>query len=85
MGRGPFYHSSMPSKRSTPPWDPELHPAQIAAYQRMTPQEKMAAASDLYWTARELKMAWMRQLHPDWTEEQVTEETRKFFLHASTG
>lgn len=43
-----------------------------AAYIRnlrgMTPEQKLRAAEGLYDSARELKMAALRQDHPDWTE-----------------
>ncbi|MBM3288581.1 MAG: hypothetical protein FJY92_00370 [Candidatus Hydrogenedentes bacterium] len=44
-------------------------------YQRiinaMTPAQRLEAAARLYWGARELKAAWLRQQHPEWAEEQV--------------
>jgi len=64
---------------------PDLHPAQIEAYRRMTPQEKIRAMGRLYRQARNLKTAWLRDQHPNWTEEQILNETRRIFLHASTG
>ena len=48
----------------------------------MTPEQKLEASFNLYWTARELKAAGLRMLHPDWTEEQVQEEVRRIFFHA---
>lgn len=35
--------------------DEALHPAQIAAYRRMTPRQKLDQALALYWSARALK------------------------------
>jgi hypothetical protein len=46
--------------------------------------EKLRAAFDLYWTARKVKAARLRQLHPGWTEEEVQERVREIFLHAVT-
>ena len=63
---------------------PDLHPAQVEAYRRMTPAEKMRQASRLYWQARKIKKAGLRLQHPEWTEEQIEEATRRIFLHAST-
>jgi len=64
---------------------PDLHPAQIEAYRRMTPEEKIKAGFRLYWQARKLKAAWLRQVNPDWTEREVNAEVCRIFLHSSTG
>ena len=61
---------------------PDLHPAQITAYRRMTPQDKLRSMLRIYWQARKLKMAWLKKQHPDWTEEKITKETSRIFLHA---
>jgi hypothetical protein len=63
---------------------PDLHPAQIEAYRRMIPAQKMRQASRLYWQARKFKKAGLQMQHPDWSEEQIEEETRRIFLYAST-
>jgi hypothetical protein len=39
-------------------------------------------AEQLYWSARELKAAWLRAQHPDWPEAQVSREVTRIFLHA---
>jgi len=53
-----------------------LHPAQIQAYRRMTPAEKLRIACQLNRAARELKAAGLRMQHPDWSEEAVQAEVR---------
>ncbi|MBI2948609.1 MAG: hypothetical protein HYY23_13280 [Verrucomicrobia bacterium] len=50
----------------------------------MTPGRRLAIAEQLYWTARELKAAWLRQQHEGWSEEQVQREVTRIFLHART-
>jgi len=60
----------------------EADKIQIDIYRKMTPGQKWQAARDLYWSARRLKAAWLRQIHPDWTEEQVQNEVREIFLYA---
>ena len=62
--------------------DEETGPDQIAALRRMTPEERWRAARQLYWSARRLRAAYLRDRHPDWSEEQVEEEVRRVFLHA---
>ncbi len=51
---------------------------------RMSPQEKLDAAMSLYYTARKLKAAWLKQLHPDWTSQQVEQAVREVFINART-
>lgn len=64
--------------------DEQTSPEQFEAYRRMTPERRLALAEQLYWTARELKAAWLRSLHPDWSEEHVAREVTRIFLHART-
>lgn len=46
-----------------------LTPEYIATLRRMTGAQKLRTAFQLYWGARRLKAARLRQQHPDWTEE----------------
>jgi hypothetical protein len=62
--------------------DEDYSPEHIEILRRMTPEQKLEASFNIYWTARELKAAGLRMLHPDWTEEQVQEEVRRIFFHA---
>jgi hypothetical protein len=64
--------------------DEQLTPEQIEIFRAMPGEQKLKLAEQLYWTARKLKAAGVRAQHPDWTEEQVTEEVRQIFLHART-
>jgi hypothetical protein len=46
-----------------------------------TPSQKLRIASMLYATARKVKFAALRSLHPEWPEQRVIEETnRRIFL-----
>jgi len=49
---------------------------------QMTPQQKLEVAMNLYYSARELKSAWIRQLHEDWSDQQVEEAVREVFVNA---
>ena len=49
---------------------------------KMTPQQKLEVAMNLYYSARELKSAWIRQLHEDWSDQQVEEAVREIFVNA---
>jgi hypothetical protein len=64
--------------------DEKLTPEQIAIFRQMTPERRLSLAEQLYWTARELKAAWLQARHPEWTEQQVSQEVTQLFLHART-
>jgi hypothetical protein len=57
---------------------------QIEVLRKMAPGQKLKAAMRLYWSARRLKAAWLRQQHPDWTEEQVQKQVTEIFKNART-
>jgi hypothetical protein len=58
----------------------EREDPQVEILRRMTPEQKLRDAERLYWSARELKAAWFRSEHPEWTEEQVKKAVRDAFL-----
>lgn len=55
---------------------------QIGIYRRMTPAQRIETAIQLSVTARKLKAAALRSLHPDWDEKQVLGVVRETFLYA---
>ncbi|MEO8706394.1 MAG: hypothetical protein ABI867_40565 [Kofleriaceae bacterium] len=59
-------------------------PEQIATYRAMTPAERLKQSYALYWTARSLRAAHERALHPDWTDERIEAHVRRVFLRAGT-
>jgi len=63
---------------------PDLHPAQIEAYRRMSPQEKLRLIGRTFWDAWRIKAAGLKSQHPDWTDERIADETRRIFLHGGT-
>ena len=64
--------------------DEQASPEQIASWRRLAPGRRLALAEQLYWSARELKAAWLRTQHADWSEEQVAREVTRLFSHART-
>jgi hypothetical protein len=62
--------------------DEQTSPEQMEAFRRMPPERRLALAEQLYWSARELKAAWLRAQHPDWSEAEVAREVTRIFLHA---
>ena len=59
-------------------------PEYVAILRRMTGAQRLRAASGLYWSARKLKAARLREQHPEWTEEQVQQRVKEIFMHAVT-
>ena len=64
--------------------DEEATPEQLAIFRQMTPERRLSLAEQLYWSARELKAAWLRTQHADWSEEQIAREVRQLFTNART-
>lgn len=62
----------------------EITPEYIATLRGMTGAQKLRTAFQLYWGARRLKAARLRQQHPDWTEEQVQQRVKEIFMNAVT-
>ena len=61
-----------------------MHPEQKKIYQTMTPEKKLQVALDLYYSAKELKAAGLRQQHPEWSTEKIRQKVREIFLYART-
>lgn len=61
-----------------------LTPEYIATLRRMTGAQKLRTAFQMYWGARRLKAARLRQQHPDWTEEQVQQRVKEIFMYLVT-
>jgi hypothetical protein len=51
-------------------------------FRSMTPQQRLHASFRLYWSARQLKEASLRTLHPELSEEEIKATVRDFFLYA---
>ena len=49
---------------------------------KMTPQAKFKVATDLYWSARQLKAAWLTHLHPGWSQQRIDKTVKDIVLHA---
>ena len=54
---------------------------QFEIFRRMTPAQRWAAAQRLYWSARRLKAAHLRALHPEWSEDQVQHAVKEAFMY----
>jgi len=69
---------------STVPFSDRPSPEQIERYRAMTPAERLRQSNLLYQAARDLRAAYERTLHPDWSAEQIKDHVRRIFLRAST-
>jgi len=52
--------------------------------QKMTPTQKIEASMMLYHSAKRCKAAWLRKLHPTWSEDQVNMAVREAFINAGS-
>lgn len=46
-----------------------------------TPLQKLQAAEALFWNAKALKEAYLKQQNPDWSEEKVKQQVRNWMLY----
>jgi len=51
---------------------------------KMSPQQKLEASMNLYYSARELKEVWLRQLHSDWSDQQIKQAVKEAFANAGS-
>ena len=51
---------------------------------KMTPEQKLKTAQALYWSARKLKKAALRNKYPDLPEEELEKMVKEIFLYASS-
>lgn len=56
---------------------------QQKALSALTPADKFRILGEFWRTAWALKAAYLRSLHPDWTDEQVAAEVRRIFIRAA--
>jgi hypothetical protein len=61
-----------------------MHPRQVEIYRAMLPADKLRIIEGMYWEARELKVAALRALRPDWSEERIQAEGRRIFTCAAS-
>ncbi|MEE9430943.1 MAG: hypothetical protein V3V16_07890 [Melioribacteraceae bacterium] len=53
-------------------------------FKNFSPEKKLKLAEELYFSAKELKRAALKESHPEWSEKKIEEEIRKNFLYART-
>lgn len=73
-------HDAAAAPRGIEPDEPSDE--QIAIYRAMTPQRRLEIAEQMYWSARRWKAAWLRSLHPEWSEAEIEAEVKRLFINA---
>ena len=53
-------------------------------FKNMSAEKKLNLSLKLYFDARELKKATMKQLHPELTEEEIEKRVKEIFFYART-
>ena len=51
---------------------------------RLSGRRKLQTSFSLYWEARRLKAARLREQHPEWTDAQIEQRVKEIFMHAVT-
>ena len=59
-------------------------PAQVEAFRRLSPEERLMTAERLYRLARAVKAAAIRSAHPDWPDAEVEGAVSRAILLART-
>lgn len=60
----------------------ESNDVQNKLLRKMSPQQKLEAAMNLYYSAKELKTAWLRQQHIEWSDQKIEQAVREAFVNA---
>lgn len=55
---------------------------QIRILRTLTPEQRWRASQGMYWSVRRLKAAYLQNLHPEWSQQQLEGEVRRLFLCA---
>jgi len=61
-----------------------LEPLMVQCLQRLTPEQRLAAAFGMWESARILIRGAIRTQHADWSEEQVNREVARRLSHGAT-
>ncbi len=60
-----------------------LTPQEVAIFKAMSPAQKLALMTQMYFDARTLKKAGLKMQHPDWTDAQIEAKVREIFLYGT--
>jgi hypothetical protein len=85
MGKHPFQAVDSGSNLGEPHAEnhnPEEY--QSHRFRKMTPTDKLQASMRLYYSARELKAAWVRTQNPHFSEKEVQKSVKESFMYAKS-
>ena len=63
--------------------DPIVRDLQTRRFRAMSAEQKLQLADELLLLARELKASSLRQLHPDWSDEELHARITELFAHVA--
>jgi hypothetical protein len=50
----------------------------------MAPEQKLKITLGLYHSARKIKQAELKRIHPEWSKQEINKKVREIFLYART-
>ena len=53
-------------------------------FKSFSPQKKLDLSMQLYYSAKELKRAALKQFNSEWNDSKIDKEVKRLFLHAKT-
>jgi hypothetical protein len=53
-------------------------------FEKLTPEQKLQLAINLYFQARELKTAGIKKQYPELSEKEVNQKVKEIFLYAKS-
>ena len=59
-------------------------PEQVAAWKRMTFEQKLELADQLRTSALRLREAWLRKTNPSLTDHQIQQRLREYLMHGAS-
>jgi len=62
----------------------ELTPEYLRILKGLSGAAKLRSSFQLYWSARKLKVSFLRRRHSSWTDEEIDAEVKRIFLNATT-
>ena len=62
----------------------QVSPEYRKTLRELSGEQKLQTSFALYWEARRVKAARLREQHPDWSEGQIEQRVKEIFMHAVT-
>ncbi len=62
----------------------QVSPEYRDSLRKLSGEQKLRTSFALYWEARRVKAARLRQQHPDWFDAQIEQRVKEIFMYAVT-